>query len=304
MSAGQPLPLFPLQGGDDRRHRRARPRRGRRRISPRVDLAPDFFAVSRHSRIIISSSAAIERSTLCAEIMAESRRNPEIARISAGHRSATCEVRSSTCSDRAAERGEIRRDVDFEGAVDMLMVIADGVSWRRAVDPDFDAEAVLPLISWMSHGTCCATSAARSTTAEENRHESKPHHRCRPGRRRRALDRVRPSACRTKPPKAKPRVRTERSREKLFRVAVIDAQRRAAQPQARAVRPHRGRPARSCVTARTGGVSRELNVRRGSHVKKGDVIAVLSDEAREAQVAQAQALLDAAQDRARRPSGS
>ncbi len=27
----------------------------------------------------------------------------------------------------------------------MLMVIADGVWWRRAVDPDFDAEAVLPI---------------------------------------------------------------------------------------------------------------------------------------------------------------
>lgn len=45
------------------------------------------------------------------------------------------------------------------------------------------------------------------------------------------------------------------------------------------------------VTARTGGVVTELKVHRGDHVKKGDVIAVLSDEAREAQVAQAQALV-------------
>jgi hypothetical protein len=27
----------------------------------------------------------------------------------------------------------------------MLMIIADGVWWRRAVDPNFDAEAVLPM---------------------------------------------------------------------------------------------------------------------------------------------------------------
>jgi multidrug efflux system membrane fusion protein len=46
------------------------------------------------------------------------------------------------------------------------------------------------------------------------------------------------------------------------------------------------------TVARTGGVLTELKVRRGSHVKKGDVIAVLSDEAREAQVMQAKALLD------------
>jgi membrane fusion protein, multidrug efflux system len=43
------------------------------------------------------------------------------------------------------------------------------------------------------------------------------------------------------------------------------------------------------VTARTGGVITDLKVRRGARVEKGDVIAVLSDEAREAQVAQAEA---------------
>jgi len=46
------------------------------------------------------------------------------------------------------------------------------------------------------------------------------------------------------------------------------------------------------IAARTGGVLTQLNVTRGQHVKKGDVIAVLADEAREAQVAQAQALYD------------
>src|SRR5919108_3639359 len=44
------------------------------------------------------------------------------------------------------------------------------------------------------------------------------------------------------------------------------------------------------VTARTGGVLTELKVKRGMSVKKGDILAILSDEAREAQVAQAQAI--------------
>lgn len=48
---------------------------------------------------------------------------------------------------------------------------------------------------------------------------------------------------------------------------------------------------RVTVTARTGGVLTELRVRRGSLVKPGDVIAVLSDDAREAQVAHARALV-------------
>lgn len=46
------------------------------------------------------------------------------------------------------------------------------------------------------------------------------------------------------------------------------------------------------ITARTNGLLDKLMVKRGSVVKEGDVIAVLSDEAREAQVAQARALLD------------
>ena len=46
------------------------------------------------------------------------------------------------------------------------------------------------------------------------------------------------------------------------------------------------------VTARTGGVLTELRVAAAQRCKKGDIIAVLSDDAREAQVAQAQALVD------------
>jgi multidrug efflux system membrane fusion protein len=45
------------------------------------------------------------------------------------------------------------------------------------------------------------------------------------------------------------------------------------------------------VTARVDGVVSDLKVRRGSVVKEGDVIAVLSDEAREARVLQARAML-------------
>lgn len=46
------------------------------------------------------------------------------------------------------------------------------------------------------------------------------------------------------------------------------------------------------MTVRTGGVLTELRVKRGQHVEKDEVIAVLSDEAREAQVAQAEALVE------------
>ena len=46
------------------------------------------------------------------------------------------------------------------------------------------------------------------------------------------------------------------------------------------------------ITARTGGVLTEMRVKRGQHVKKGDILAILSDDAREAQVQQATALFN------------
>jgi TetR/AcrR family transcriptional regulator, repressor for uid operon len=45
----------------------------------------------------------------------------------------------------ATHRGAIRPYTDFDAVVTMIMVFADGVWWRRAVDPAFDAEAVLPI---------------------------------------------------------------------------------------------------------------------------------------------------------------
>ncbi len=83
----------------------------------------------------------------------------------------------------------------------------------------------------------------------------------------------------------------EAKSQPLFRVAVSPAK----------VEPHSptltlsGRTEadrKVAVTARTGGVLNELRVKRGQQVKQGEVIAVLSDDARLAQVAQAEALVE------------
>jgi membrane fusion protein, multidrug efflux system len=76
--------------------------------------------------------------------------------------------------------------------------------------------------------------------------------------------------------------------KKAFRVAVVGT---AVVPHSRKliVAGRTEADKRVTVTARTGGVLAELRVKRGTWVKKGEVIAILSDEAREAQVAQAQA---------------
>jgi TetR/AcrR family transcriptional regulator, repressor for uid operon len=82
---------------------------------------------------------------LCAEIMSESRRNPDIARL---YQDIEQDIKKRVVAmlRRAAERSEIRRDLDVEAVAIVLMVLGDGMSWRRSVDKDFDAERVLPII--------------------------------------------------------------------------------------------------------------------------------------------------------------
>jgi multidrug efflux system membrane fusion protein len=78
--------------------------------------------------------------------------------------------------------------------------------------------------------------------------------------------------------------------KKLFRVAVVGT---TVVPHSRklTVAGRTEADKRVTVTARTGGVLTELRVKRGMWVKKGEIIAILSDEAREAQVAQAEAVV-------------
>jgi AcrR family transcriptional regulator len=108
----------------------------------------DFFdgiaALARHHLV----ESTVEEVSLCAELMAESRRNPEVARI---YQEMERDMRGRFIAllRDAAERGEIRGDIDFDGTVTVLFALADGLSWRRAVQPSFDAEAVMPLVLGM-----------------------------------------------------------------------------------------------------------------------------------------------------------
>jgi multidrug efflux system membrane fusion protein len=79
--------------------------------------------------------------------------------------------------------------------------------------------------------------------------------------------------------------------QKKFRVAVMDT---VVQPHSRklVLSGRTEADKKVVIFARTQGILEELRVRRGSRVKKGDVMAVLADEAREAQVTQAKAMLE------------
>jgi AcrR family transcriptional regulator len=110
-----------------------------------VDDAPDFFAaLGELARQYLVDRTEAEVG-LCAEIMSESRRNSEIARLYQGVEREIRE-RISAMLRSAVERGEVRADLDVDSAASILMVLGDGMSWRRSVDPQFDPERALPLI--------------------------------------------------------------------------------------------------------------------------------------------------------------
>jgi AcrR family transcriptional regulator len=115
-----------------------------------VDQAPNFFdglaELARH-HLVDRTDAEVG---LCAEIMAESRRHPEIAKL---YQAIETDIKERIANmlRTAAARGEIRNDVDFASAASTLMVLGDGMSWRRSVDPQFDAEHALPMILQMIH---------------------------------------------------------------------------------------------------------------------------------------------------------
>jgi AcrR family transcriptional regulator len=109
-----------------------------------ADLSHGFFAILEGMAHHHFSMRPDEQVLLCTEVMAEARRNPEIARIHTGF-DADVKKWLVDLLRAAAERGDISGDTDFDAVVTMLMIIADGVWWRRALDPDFKPESMLPI---------------------------------------------------------------------------------------------------------------------------------------------------------------
>jgi len=109
-----------------------------------VDLSRGFFAVLEGMAHHHFAQKPNEKVLLCTEVMAEARRNPEISRLSASFDADVAKWLRGLLG-AAVEHGDIPADVDLDGAVTMLMIIADGVWWRRALDPAFDGASVVPV---------------------------------------------------------------------------------------------------------------------------------------------------------------
>jgi len=141
----------------------------------RADLSQGLFAVLEGMAHHYFAQREREQVLLCTEVMTEARRHPEIARISAAF---DADIRKwlTGLLRAAAERGDIPGDVDFDAVVTMLMVIADGVWWRRALDPAFDAEAVVPIFMdvtrHMLRGRPVGVTGAKSNNSNNSNNRS------------------------------------------------------------------------------------------------------------------------------------
>lgn len=85
------------------------------------------------------------KQVLCLEIGAESTRNPLIADM---FRSVDRFVTESMSAlfDRSRAEGRIAPQLDSATIAKVLCVLGDGLFYRRAIEPDFDAREIIPIL--------------------------------------------------------------------------------------------------------------------------------------------------------------
>lgn len=107
--------------------------------------APDFLsALSALGEQYLVEEPAHKR-LMCVEIGVEATRNAQVGAI---YRSVDTFVNTSFAQlfARLAAEGRIAPDLDIATLAKVFTVIADGMAWRRAIDPSFDSKALMPAV--------------------------------------------------------------------------------------------------------------------------------------------------------------
>lgn len=108
--------------------------------------APDLMAALERLGEHYTVEEPRHKRVLCVEMGAESTRNPAVGEI---YRAV-----DSFCIDsfeqlfaRARDEGKIAPNTEVRTLAQILQLIGDGLFWRSAIDPAFDAKAHIPAIS-------------------------------------------------------------------------------------------------------------------------------------------------------------
>lgn len=108
--------------------------------------APDLVAALARLGEHYTVEQPQHKRVLCVEIGAESTRNAAVGQIFREVDKFCCDSFAGLFR-RAAEEGRIAPRFDIETIALVLALIGDGLFWRRAVDPEFDAKRVLPVLT-------------------------------------------------------------------------------------------------------------------------------------------------------------
>jgi TetR/AcrR family transcriptional repressor of uid operon len=105
--------------------------------------APDFLQALRVLGEHYIEHEPPHKRLMCIEIGLESTRNPRIGEIWRGV-DQFIESSFQKLFQRMKDEGRIAPDLDIPALTQVFSVIADGIFWRRAVDPDFDGKVLMP----------------------------------------------------------------------------------------------------------------------------------------------------------------
>ncbi len=107
--------------------------------------APNFFAALEDLSQHYFFDDPVEKRLVAIDMGLESTRN---ARVADTYRSVDCFCRESFESlfQRLKNEGRIAPEADIPTIARVFQVMGDGLFWRRAIDPEFDASKVLPVM--------------------------------------------------------------------------------------------------------------------------------------------------------------
>lgn len=134
--------------------------------------APDFIEALQSISQHYFFDDPVEKQRVAIDMGLESTRNPRVAEIYRGVDS-FCLDSFESLFQRLKDEGRIAPAADIPTIARVFHVMGDGLFWRRAIHPDFDAKAVLPvmvnLVAALLNPISPQTAEAQPAAAKMNR---------------------------------------------------------------------------------------------------------------------------------------
>ncbi len=124
-----------------------------------IGNAPDLMIALRKLGEHYCIEQPRQKNILCVEIGAESTRNPVVGQIYQTFDQGMLDAFENVLT-KARDEGKIAPSIAPRDAANILQLIGDGLFWRRAIDPNFDAEHYLPVLMGIVAGFLNPVAAA------------------------------------------------------------------------------------------------------------------------------------------------